>query len=97
MHGLTTFSGGSALASKLLHVYFTLFKMLLSGRIGYAAEADRKRQDKAAAKGLDKKRASKKGAKKADAPDSTRSGQDAAPMQVGVSNCALSGRLTSMC
>lgn len=69
-------------------MYFTLFKMLLAGRIGYAAEADRKRQDKAEAKGLNKKKgkASKKGhgPKKNDASDMASKSQDAAPMQVRV-------------
>lgn len=90
---LYSYAGGSALASKLLQVYFTLFKMLLAGRIGYAAEADKKRQDKAAAKGLDKKKrkggGNKRAAKKdVPADNAAPSGQDAGPVQVrGGASC----------
>lgn len=62
--------------------------MLLAGRIGYAAEADKKRQDKAAAKGLSDKKnkgnvlKNKRPGSKQGVLNASPIGQDAGPMQV---------------
>lgn len=40
-------AGGSALAQKLVDIYFTLFKLILEGKLGHASELAAAREEKA--------------------------------------------------
>lgn len=63
-------TGGSALAEKLVDIYFTLFKLILEGKLGHTSELLAAKEAKAANKGkkAEKKLAASKVTKEGSGP-----------------------------
>ena len=55
-------AGGGALAEKLVETYFTLFKLILEGKLGHAGQLAAAKEEKASLPGKKSAKASGKGA-----------------------------------